>query len=106
MAAIRPVDMQVMVQRTPELNRLTNNDGSRAETQQNQFSQEFQRLSEHAQRTVVQAQETEGRDVDKDGSAGKEKEQKKKRRPTRRQDDSEEEKQKDDLGSGMLDIMM
>jgi hypothetical protein len=100
--AIRPVDMQVMLQKAPEVNRLTNNDGSRAETQQNQFSQHFQRLRDAEQSQVVHTHESEGRNIDPDGSAGKEKQQKGKKR--------QGDKQKDQKilapGQGMLDIMM
>ncbi|MDR2167780.1 MAG: hypothetical protein LBE35_08045 [Clostridiales bacterium] len=101
--AIRPVDMQVMLQRAPEVNRLTNNDGSRAETQQNQFAQHFQRVRDAEQKQVVQTTEAEGRNIDPDGSAGKEKQQRGRKKTNNEKDDEEK---KSNVGRGMLDIMM
>jgi len=102
---IRPIDIQVMLHRAPEMNRLTNNDGSRAETQQNQFAKEFERLREKERSSVVQPQEPdEGQSVNPDGSAGKEKhQQSKKRRPSDKADDDKKGKPPA-LGGGMLDI--
>jgi len=64
---IRPVDMQVMVQRAAMLNRATNNDGSRAETQNTQFANEFARATEQEQKAVVQTPESENAELNKDG---------------------------------------
>ncbi|MDR2183719.1 MAG: hypothetical protein LBE55_06050 [Clostridiales bacterium] len=64
---IRPVDLQVMVQRAPEVNRATNNDGSRAETQNNQFAQSFQKVVEQEGKQVNLANQAEKTSVDKDG---------------------------------------
>ena len=64
---IRPVDLQVMVQRAPEINRATNSDGSRAETQNNQFAQSFQKIVEQESKQVANTQQSEKLDVDKDG---------------------------------------
>ena len=103
MSIIRPVDMQVMVQRAPEVNRNTNNDGSRAETQNSQFSAQFQKVVEQGQRQVNQTQHTEGQDVDPDGRGAKV-ERKPKPRPktgTKKEDDA---KKPQDIGQGMLDI--
>jgi len=102
---VRPVDIQVMLHRAPEMNRATNNDGSRAQTQQNQFAQEFERLREKERTSVVQPQEPdEGQSVNPDGSAGKEKEQRgKKRRPSDKVQ-SEQKTNPPEIGGGMLDI--
>ena len=102
--AIRPVDMQVMLQRAPAINHLTNNDGSRAETQQSQFANQFQRVRDAEQSQVVQTQEGEEGTLDPDGSAGKEKQQKGKKRQTSGQ--KENDKKVQHQGRGMLDIMM
>ena len=104
---VRSVDIQVMVHRAPEMNRATNNDGSRAATQQNQFAQEFQKLRERERAQVVHAQEAdENQGVNPDGSAGKEKQQQnKKKRPGAGQS-AEPEKPQNAPGRGMLDIRM
>ena len=99
---IRPVNMQVMLQRAPEVNRATNNDGSRAETQQNQFAQAFQRVRDAEQSQVVQPHQADEGNLDPDGSAGKEKQQ----RGKKKQDKDEEEKKSQNSSRGMLDIMM
>ena len=64
---IRPVDLQVMIQRAPEVNRATNNDGSRAETQNNQFAQSLQKMVEQESKQVVNTNQAEKSSVDKDG---------------------------------------
>ena len=64
---IRPVDLQVMVTRAAELNRVTNNDGSRAETQNNQFAQSLQKMLEEESKQVVTSNQAEKANVDKDG---------------------------------------
>jgi len=94
--------MQVIMQRAPEVNRMTNNDGSRAETQQNQFAHTFGRMRDAEQSQVVQTGETDESNLDPDGSAGKEKQQKGKRN----QKDTKKEEPKRPMGSGrgMLDI--
>ena len=99
---VRPVDMQVMVQRAAQLNRVTNNDGSRAEIQNNQFANEFAKAAEQGQRQVNQAEQPEGAEFNKDGkgsgaqggSKGKKK-------------DEEKDKPKKNIpgpSQGMLDI--
>jgi len=65
--SLRPVDMQVMIHRAPEVNRVTNNDGSRAETQNQQFAQSMQKVVEQEGTSVVNANQAEKSDVDKDG---------------------------------------
>ena len=102
--AIRPVDMQVMLQRAPEVNRLTNNDGSRAETQNSQFANEFQRAAEQEQKQVIQTQNAEGRDVDKDGKGPGQDAKQRRNRPSSKKGSADEEKNKAAAGQGMLDI--
>lgn len=105
---IRPVNPQVMLQQVAQMNRLTNNDGSRAETQQNQFAQEFAKAQDKERTQVVQAQEPdEGQNVNPDGSAGKEKEERnKKKRPGQTDDDNDNENKPPTIGRGILDIRM
>ena len=102
MSVIRPVDMQVMVQRVPDVNRNTNNDGSRAETQNSQFSEQFKKVVELGQQQVTNAKEAEGQDVDPDGRGAKD-ERKPNKRPKpgeKKQDD----RRPSDIGQGMIDI--
>jgi len=65
--SIGRVDMQVMLQRAPEVNRVTNNDGSRAETQNQQFTQSMQKVVEQEGKQVVSANQAEKGSIDKDG---------------------------------------
>jgi len=98
---IRPVDLQVMVQRAPEVNRATNNDGSRAETQNNQFAQSFQKVVEQEGKQVNHANEADKAGVDKDGRGkGGGKDEKGNRRPGQ----EKEEKDKAVQNRGLLDI--
>jgi len=65
--SIGRVDMQVMLQRAPEVNRVTNNDGSRAETQNQQFTQSLQKAVEQEGKQVVSTNQAEKGNIDKDG---------------------------------------
>ena len=97
---IRPVDLPVMVQRAPEVNRATNNDGSRAETQNNQFAHSFQKTIEQESKQVINANQAEKSNVDKDGRGkgggrdGKNKQQ----------SDDQKESGKGEQNRGLLDI--
>ena len=98
---IRPVDLQVMVQRAAEVNRATNNDGSRAETQNNQFAQSFQKVVEQEGKQVVNANQAEKANVDKDGRGqGRDKDGKGRKRPGQ----SNKENEKGEQNRGLLDI--
>ena len=101
MSTIRPVDMQVMIQRTQEINRTTNNDGSRAEQQSGQFAQHFQRTVDQQTRQVVNSNQAEKSDVDKDGGNGKDKQEQNKKRPHTAKED---EKVTKPTRSGLLDV--
>ena len=97
---IRPVDLQVMVQRAPEVNRATNNDGSRAETQNNQFAQSFQKMVEQEGKQVANANQAEKSSVDKDGRGhGGGKDGKGNKRPGQEKEDD-----KSGQNRGLLDI--
>ncbi|MCL2572991.1 MAG: hypothetical protein FWE34_00385 [Defluviitaleaceae bacterium] len=98
---IRPVDLQAMVQRAPEVNRATNNDGSRAETQNSQFAQSFQKVVEQESKQVVNANQAEKSNVDKDGrgNSGGGKGGKDRRRPGQETKESEGVQNR-----GLLDI--
>ena len=102
MANIRAVDMQVMAHRAPEVNRVTNNDGSRAEVQNNQFANEFQRAAAEEQKQVTQTNPTEGQDVDKDGKGQGQNQKQKQGRPSNKKE--ENQKEKIAPAQGMLDI--
>ena len=97
---IRPVDLQLVVQRMPEVNRATNNDGSRAETQNSQFAQSLQKLVEQESKQVVNTNQSEQINVDKDGRGQGGKDGKDKKR--RGQD--KDENDKGEQNRGLLDI--
>ena len=98
---IRPVDLQVMIQRAPEINRAMNNDGSRAETQNNQFAQSFQKVMEQEGKQVTTANQAEKSNVDKDGRGkGGGRDGKDKKRPGQ----EKEENGKSEQNRGLLDI--
>jgi len=81
--------MQVVVQRAPEINRVTNNDGSRAESQNNQFAQSLQKMVEEESKQVVNTNQSEKADVDKDGRGqGGGKDGKGKKRPGQGKEES------------------
>ena len=99
---LRPVDAQVMLHRAAEVNRVTNNDGSRAETQNQAFAQSLQKVVEQEGKQVVQSNQAEKGDVDKDGKGNK---NSRHRRGNREED--KDEKGKDGGkggGRGMLDV--
>jgi len=95
--------MQVMIHRAPEVNRVTNNDGSRAETQNQHFAQSMQKVVEQEGTSVVNPNQAEKSDVDKDG--GKEKKGGRGRRRGEARDGKDGDKT-DGPGAdrGMLDI--
>jgi len=100
--SIRPVDLQVMLHRASEVNRVTNNDGSRAENQNSQFAQSFQKVVEQEGKQVVNAGQAEHADVDKDGrgkgNGSNSRPKSKERRPGQKDDKKTQQRQ------GMLDI--
>ncbi|MCL2235542.1 MAG: hypothetical protein FWB98_03750 [Defluviitaleaceae bacterium] len=103
--SIRPVDMQVMIQRVPELNRMTNNDGSRQEVQNNQFANQFAKATQDAQKQVIEANEAEKQELDKD-SKGRGSSQQERHKAEREAEEQAEDKKTPTPGKGMLDIMM
>jgi len=100
---VRPVDMQVMLQRAAMLNRVTNNDGSRAETQNNQFANEFAKAREQDATSVTKAVQPDEAELNKDGrGTGGEHNSKGKKKGE--QKDEKPKKNMPDIGQGMLDI--
>ena len=100
---LRPVDAQVMLHRMPEVNRVTNNDGSRAENQNQAFAQSLQKAVEQEGKQVVQSNQTEKKDVDKEGA--KDKKGGRGRRGTRDgADEKEGDKDGKEQNRGMLDL--
>jgi len=94
--------MQVMLQRAPEVNRVTNNDGSRAENQNQAFAQSLQDAVDKEARQVVNSNQAQKSDVDKDG--GKEKKGHRRRSRQDGKNDDTEEKEKEAKSRSMLDI--
>ena len=107
MPIVRPVTPQIMVQRAAEVNRATNNDGSRAEVQNSQFSDSLQRAAAQEQRMVVNAHQAEKQQLDKDGrgggAGGRGRDG---RREKEEQTEEETPNKKAGIGKGMLDIKM
>jgi len=66
--SIRPVDLQVMLPRSAEVNRINNNENNRPEAQQQQFAQMLQKKTEQDQQQVVSTFKADKNAVDKDGS--------------------------------------
>jgi predicted secreted Zn-dependent protease len=98
--SIRPVDMQVTVQKSPDINRAQNNEANRPEAAQQHFSQKLQREVEQRDQQVVQTNRSEDRNVDKDGKgSGGFAGSNKKRQPSKKNDDKEKRP-----GSSLLDI--
>ncbi|MCL2169540.1 MAG: hypothetical protein FWB74_05890 [Defluviitaleaceae bacterium] len=107
---IRPVNMQVMLVKAEAMNRATNNDGSRAQTQQNQFAQEFERLQERERTQVMEAADAdEGQSVNPDGRNKEEREQEKKKKEKLAEEEAAQAKALAKFGQpgrGMIDIRM
>lgn len=64
---IRPVDMQVMLPKSVEVQKANQNDATRPQVQHQQFAQQIQKNVEHERQTIIQANKPEGGKVDKDG---------------------------------------
>ena len=96
---MRNVDLQVNLQRTPEINRLTNNDGSRAQNQNAQLASAFQKALKEEGEQVTDLNKSENPNIKKDG-------RNKRDRDRRRQDSDEDtDEQKAQIRDlGMLDI--
>ncbi len=96
--SIRPVDLQVMIPRTAELNRVQTNEG-RPEAVQH-FAQQFQKEVVHSQSSVVSANNSE--EVSKDGrgnGAGK-----RDQKPKSKQDERPKTGPDAPEGGSMIDI--
>ena len=65
--SIRPIDMQVMVQRAQEVSRVATNDGQRADAQNSQFAQSFEKAVAQDTRQVVNPNKAEQANINKDG---------------------------------------
>ena len=102
--AIRPVDMQVMIHRASEVNRVTNNDGSRAENQNTQFANQFQKAVQQDSKQVVNSSQAEHADIEKDGGRNKGGGDAEKKRQKRTRPGNEAEKDKKELNRSMFDV--
>lgn len=78
--SIRPVDLQVSLPKSLEITKADNNLSQRPDAQQQEFSELFQRKTEQANKQVIESNETEKSNIDKDGkNNSNEKERKKKK---------------------------
>jgi len=104
--SIRPVDMQVLLPRSSEVNRITNNDNKGPESQQQQFAQMLTKQAEQAQQQVVSAMRSENPNVDKDGSNkdGREERARKKKGNAKEEEDVRAQKNVVYSSKGIVDI--
>ena len=106
--SIRPVDMQVLLPRSSEVNRITNNDNKGSESQQQQFAQMLTKQTEHEQQQVVSAFRSENPNVDKDGSNknGQNARNRKKQSGAKEEEDVRAQKNAVYSSKGILDIQV
>lgn len=76
--SIRPVDIQLAIQRAPEVNRTEQGEGRRPDVLHQQFSQIMQKHTDAELHQVLQSNKSELENVDKDGSGKNKYERKKK----------------------------
>lgn len=100
--SIRPIDLQISVQRTQEISRVANSDNSNAENQNSQFAQSFQKATDQEIRQVVNVNKSEDAQITKDGgSKNKQEQERKKRKDGIAANTKQDTKGK---GQGLLDI--
>ena len=83
--SIRPMDLQVAVQRTAEVGRAHGNDTNRPLIAQQQFASEMQKQTQRENRKVATSHKTEGEPLNKDKEKGS-------KRSRGRQDGAHQEK--------------
>lgn len=76
--AIRPVDLQLLVQKTTEINRTEQGEARRPEVQHQQFSQVMQKHTDQETHQVLQSNKSEHDGINKDGSSQNQYERRKK----------------------------
>lgn len=101
--SIRPVDLQVILPKSPEISQIHNNINNRPENQQQVFAQHLQKQVEHNQQQVLQTNKSEKQNVDKDGS-NKNKQQAKKKDEDEAKNKNGKGKNPPSGGRGMVDI--
>lgn len=87
---IRPIDMQVMLQNTPEASRQHQQEVGRPEMVHQTFSQQLNKETEQRNQQVTETPESEQQTVNKDGRGGSK--YKKNRNGKDNKENSEEEK--------------
>ncbi len=65
--SIRPIDMQVMVQKSAEVSRLNHNESNRPEIAQQQFLDKLHKELTQKDQQVTETNKSEHQNVDKDG---------------------------------------
>ena len=88
--SIRPVDLQVMVQKTAESSRINQHDSAKTDVAQQQFASQFQKEVEIHEQQVLQSNKSEQENIDKNGRGAKDDSRDKRKKRDRR--DSEEQK--------------
>ncbi|MDR3091347.1 MAG: hypothetical protein LBU36_03990 [Clostridiales bacterium] len=99
--AIRPVDLQLLVQQTQEIQKHQPDNGARQNSQNLQFTDMLQKQVQQEQETILQSDKSEKNDVDKDGKNGGNSAKQQKRRNSAR----ERERSKTKAGAlSMFDV--
>ena len=65
--AIRPVDLQIMVQKAGETTRINQQDASRQEVAQQMFAEQLEKQARHQTQFVQDTNKSEQDNIDKDG---------------------------------------
>lgn len=98
---IRPVDMQLFVNKSADVNKINDQSQQNMESQQ-LFSEEFAKTTERENQSTVNSQKSEDRNIADDGSGGGNKSGN--RRNRKRKSVEEEEKVKKKLGGSIFDV--
>jgi len=94
------MDMQVMVQRAPEVSKPIIAESQNAAAAQASLVDRFTKEALQNEERVLEVHQTESEDVDEDGRGGAQQDKRKKRR----REDREEEKQADAPRAGGFDV--
>jgi hypothetical protein len=99
--SIRPVDLQILMQRAVEINKTEQGEGRRPEVAHQQFSQIIQKQTEEESHQVLRTNKSEHEPIDKDGKGGNQYERRKKGKG---KGDGKGDGKEKGTGTGMFDI--
>ena len=101
--SIRPVDMQVLLPRAVEVARMAQQDGNRAENQNSQFADQFQKTVNQESKQVVNASQAHEANINKDGRSGDKYQQNRKRKETEKEEEAKTKVKNQAQGRGLVD---